>query len=69
MNFGEALEAVKEGKSICRPGWNGKGMYVKLQKSSHSAFRDYLEMKDAQGKFVPWVASQTDVLAEDWYIE
>ena len=28
MNFGEALEAVKEGKKIARTGWNGKGMFV-----------------------------------------
>ena len=26
MKFGEALEAVKEGKLIARSGWNGKGM-------------------------------------------
>lgn len=29
-------------------------------------FRPYLMMFTAQGDFVPWVASQTDVLAEDW---
>ena len=28
MNFGQALEYVKEGKKIYRNGWNGKGMYV-----------------------------------------
>lgn len=28
MKFGEALEAVKEGKLIARAGWNGKGMFV-----------------------------------------
>lgn len=28
MKFGEALEAVKEGKLIARSGWNGKGMFV-----------------------------------------
>lgn len=30
------------------------------------AFRPYLMMKAADDTFVPWVASQTDVLAEDW---
>lgn len=29
-------------------------------------FRPYLMMFTAQGDFVPWVASQTDILAEDW---
>lgn len=28
----------------------------------------YIAMKTAQGNVVPWLASQTDVLAEDWII-
>ena len=28
MNFGEAIEALKEGKFVARTGWNGKGMYL-----------------------------------------
>lgn len=32
MNFGKALEAVKDGKKIFRLGWNGKGMFVVYQK-------------------------------------
>ena len=28
MNFGDALEAIKQGKKIAREGWNGKGMFV-----------------------------------------
>ena len=30
MNFGEALEALKNGKFVARKGWNGKGMYLWL---------------------------------------
>lgn len=29
-------------------------------------FLPYLMMRTAQGDFVPWLASQTDILAEDW---
>ena len=29
-------------------------------------FRPYLMMLTAQGDFVPWVASQSDLLADDW---
>jgi hypothetical protein len=29
-------------------------------------YRPYIAMKTAQGDVVPWVASQSDVLAEDW---
>ena len=28
----------------------------------------YLEMKTADNKLVPWLASQSDVLAEDWVV-
>ena len=28
MNFGSAIEALKEGKCITREGWNGKGMFI-----------------------------------------
>lgn len=31
-------------------------------------YRDYIAMKTAQNDVVPWVASQTDILAEDWEI-
>lgn len=31
------------------------------------SFRPYLMMKTVDGEFVPWVASQTDLLAKDWY--
>jgi len=30
MNFGQAIEALKEGKKVARAGWNGKGMFVYL---------------------------------------
>lgn len=31
-------------------------------------YRPHIDMKDAEGKVVPWLASQTDMLAEDWLI-
>jgi len=31
-------------------------------------FRPYILMKTAQGDFVPWLASQTDLLSEDWVL-
>ncbi len=33
MNFGEAIQAMKEGKKVCRPSWNGKGMWIVLMPS------------------------------------
>jgi hypothetical protein len=34
MKFGEALELCKQGKRICRTGWNGKNQFVYWQKGS-----------------------------------
>lgn len=31
MNFGQALESLKEGKALSRSGWNGKGMFIVKQ--------------------------------------
>jgi hypothetical protein len=68
MNFSEALTYAKGGSCIARAGWNGKGMWVKLQvPDAHSKMTlPYLYMKTAQGDLVPWLASQTDILADDW---
>ena len=34
MNFGQALEELKQGKKLQREGWNGKGLFVVFQPSS-----------------------------------
>jgi hypothetical protein len=70
MTFSEALDAVKKGSKIQRAGWNGKGMYVELQRpDEHSKMSlPYLYMKTADNNLVPWLISQTDALAEDWTI-
>lgn len=68
MNFGQAIEYLKAGKRVAREGWNGKGMWLELQRpDEHSKMQQpYIYMKPADDKLVPWLASQTDMLAEDW---
>jgi len=68
MNFGQALELLKSGRRVSRSGWNGKGMWLELQRpDAHSKMTlPYVYMSTAQGDLVPWLASQTDILAEDW---
>jgi len=70
MDFGQALNAARRGEHITRAGWNGKGMWVALQvPDEHSKMRrPYLFMRPVDGDLVPWVASQTDLLADDWMI-
>lgn len=68
MSFGEALDALRTGQRVTRSGWNGKGMWVALQTpDSHSKMSlPYIYMRTADGHNVPWLASQTDILAFDW---
>ena len=79
MNFGQAIEALKEGKRVARKGWNGKGIYLELQiPDVHSKMTlpyiyivtSHLESNnpDAPRGIVPWLASQTDMLSDDWVI-
>lgn len=86
MNFGKALEALKEGKKVARSGWNGKGMFLFLVQGStfnvnrppllgiypegtEIKYHAHIDMKTADNQIVPWLASQTDMLANDWEIE
>ena len=68
LNFGQALQALKAGNKVCRMGWNGPGQYLELQNpDEHSKMTlPYIYIKTVQGDFVPWLASQTDMLATDW---
>lgn len=68
--FGEALSHLKMGGRACRKGWNGKGMWIELQKpDEHSKMTlPYIYMKTADNNLVPWLASQTDMLSEDWIL-
>ena len=77
MNFGKALESLKQGKSIARRGWNGKGIFIKLRLPSEDSdmSHEYIyidttglitDNEEAPRDLVPWLASQTDMLAEDW---
>ena len=69
MTFGEALERLKKGECVSRAGWNGKGMYLYLAKefSKIHGFEPFIVMFTADKKHQPgWLASQADMLAEDW---
>lgn len=69
-DFGVALRALKDGRRVVRHNWNGKGMWVQYIHPSKGAQvnRAYLAMKTVDNELVPWVASQTDMLAEDWAV-
>ena len=70
MNIGEAVTLLNHGAQVRRSGWNGKGMWLALQKpdAKSKMTLPYIYMSTAQGDLVPWLASQTDILATDWEI-
>ena len=70
MNIGDAVELLKNGMRITRAGWNGRGMYLALQRPDANSKMSlpYVYMKTADNKLVPWLCSQTDLLAEDWEV-
>jgi Protein of unknown function (DUF2829) len=71
MDFGDALESlVLDGHKVTRRGWNGPGQYIQLQVPDENSkmTRPYIYIKTVQGDLVPWVASQTDLLAKDWEV-
>lgn len=79
MNFGQAIEALREGKRVARSGWNGKGIFIELQiPDEHSKMTHPYIFIDTTGlqtdnsnapkNRVPWLASQTDMLSQDWVI-
>lgn len=70
FGIGEAVEQMRNGNRVCRSGWNGKNMWLKLQvPDAHSKMTlPYVYMYTTQGDLVPWLCSQSDLLADDWMV-
>ena len=82
MSFGEALEALKAGKKARRAGWNGKNQYIELATNisytdargnivncEHDAIGNKaIAFVGTSGVQMGWLASQADMLAEDWEV-
>jgi len=67
-DFGWALTVLQDGERVTRDGWNGKGQFLELQvpDANSKMTQPYIYITTVQGYRVPWVASQTDLLARDW---
>jgi len=70
MDIGNAIDVLRQGFSVKRTGWNGPGQRLHLQTpDAHSKMTlPYIYIITVQGDTVPWLASQTDILAKDWEI-
>lgn len=66
--IGWAVKQLHNGARVRRAGWNGKGMWLELQRpdANSKMTLPYVYMSTAQGDLVPWLCSQTDLLATDW---
>lgn len=71
MDFGAALTELKRGKRVTRRGWNGPAQYIQLQRTDRQSKMtlSYIYIRTVRSELVPWVASQTDILAEDWAVD
>ena len=79
FGIGEAIKFMKNGHAVARKGWNGRGICIRMQKPDKKSLmtQEYIYIdttnlqsfnKDAVKGRVPWVASQTDLLAEDYIL-
>lgn len=82
MNFGLAIEAMKKGKKCRRAGWNGKNQHIELASAisytspegvivnaEHDAIGNKaIAFCGTSGIQMGWLASQADMLADDWEI-
>ena len=82
MDFGEAIKSLKQGKKVQREGWNGKNQYIELAinisyintnhetiNAEHEAIGNKsIAFVGTSGVQLGWLASQADMLAEDWKI-
>ena len=80
MDFGKAIQLLKEGKRVQRTGWNGKNQYIELATniSYKNAKEDVINAEHeaignkaiafigTSGVQIGWLASQSDMLANDW---
>lgn len=82
LSFGQAIDAMKSGHKCCRTGWNGKHQYIELAKdisyknsrgevinAEHAAIGNHaIAFVGTSGVQLGWLASQADMLADDWQI-
>lgn len=73
--IGWAVKQLQNGDRVCRSNWNGKDIWLRLQSPDENSFMTepyiYIEYPIGHGAYpegcrVPWLASQTDILALDW---
>lgn len=70
MTFGNAIDRLKVGERVFRENWNGRGQWLHLHIPDEDSKMTlpYIYIKTVQGDLIPWLASQADMLADDWCV-
>lgn len=75
MDFGDAIKLLKQGKRVQREGWNGKNQYIELATNISYINAEHIAIGNkaiafvgTSGVQIGWLASQADMLAEDWKV-
>jgi hypothetical protein len=68
MNFGQALAALLNGKSITRNGWPRTGMKIGLQPPTGKITTPFLYVDHPHAGCEVYVPQQADILATDWEV-
>lgn len=68
--IGWAVKQMHNGRRVTREGWNGPDQYLELQVPDENSKMTlpYVYIRTVQGDLVPWLTSQTDLLAIDWQL-
>lgn len=70
LGIGEAVQAMREGRRVARRGWNGADMWLAIRNPGDETGmgRPFVYIRPVDGQLTPWVASQLDLLATDWFL-
>ena len=74
MTFGGAIEALKKGLMVARKGWNGKGMFLKLQRPDEGSKMTFpypfftIPNCEEGTRVIPYASTIVDIMSEDWVI-
>lgn len=70
MTLEDLMPKLRDGARLTRTGWNGPQQYIELQKPDENSMMTlpYVFIRTVQGDLVPWLCSQTDLLANDWAV-
>jgi hypothetical protein len=70
FGIGKAVKEMEDGNRVAREGWNGPHQYLEMQVPDELSKMTlpYIYICTVQGDLVPWLCSQTDLLAIDWHV-